>query len=411
MNTRTRRDQFGSPWRFLGDLGALAFPRRHWISGGLLALLAAPALAPAESALDRAKKRAAEPDILFERDVCGAVLKSPLAGPPVAADDLPGRCVLVILGGPDNAKWNDFMVRMGMQYIRAAPPGGVVPLFIVPPGKTDCAWWTAGGGSPLATFFTEETASLPGLTFTGGPRYLFFDGDGKLVGDICHDGRDLTGGSVHVYAGARFTPEGIRRAVDATSGAIVKEGVYTACAEDARRLAEAGAVSAPILPVLSALQAKARDGKGAARGEAAALLAGVREYYEKQAALVERNLAVHPFLASRAAQRCAVQTRGDRELGPRFEKLAARLRADRAFQAELKPAEMLYAVRAQAAQVRWGLLDPDYPPRPKETVQAIRRGLEEILRSHARSRAAQTAERLKQAYTDWAAKAIDPTPW
>jgi hypothetical protein len=252
---------------------------------------------------------------------------------------------------------------------------------------------------------------MPGLTFTGGPRYILFDGDGKLVGDICHDGRDLTGGSVHLYAGTRLTPDLVAKTVEATSGSVIKAGDYKECAEDARRLAAAAAVSAPIAPAIAALRSKAKDGKGAARAEAAALLAGVREYYEKQVALVERNTAVHPFLAMRAARRCAAQTQGDAELGPRFARLRDRLASDSAFQAEYKPAELLTAARGQAALVQWGLLDPDEPPRPKEQVQAVKRGLEEILRAYPRSRAAQTAAELKKAYTEWAAKAIDPSPW
>jgi hypothetical protein len=417
MSDRTNRVLFVAPRRHLGDLGALAFHARRralrvrFARLALLAILAVPALAPAgESPLERARKRAAERDILLERELCGTSLKAALGGPAVTGDDLPGRTVLVIIGGPDNAKWNEFMVRMGMQYIKAAPPGGVLPLFVQ--GKaTSCTWWTAGGGSPLVSFFTEDAVAMPGLTFTGGPRYILFDGDGKLVGDICHDGRDLTGGSVHLYAGTRLTPDLVAKTVEATSGSVVKAGEYRECAEDARRLAEAAAVSAPIAPVVTALKAKAKDGKGGARAEAAALLAGLREYYEKQAALVERNLAVHPFLALRTARRCAAQTQGDAELGPRFARLRDRLASDAALQAELKPAELLYAARAQAALIQWGLLDPDEPPRPKEQVQAVKRGLEEILRSHPRSRAAQAAAELKKAYTEWAAKAIDPSPW
>jgi hypothetical protein len=376
----------------------------------LLAMLAVPALASAESALDRAKKRAAERDILLERELCGTSLKPPLGGPPVTGDDLPGRTVLVIIGGPDNAKWNEFMVRMGMQYIKAAPPGGVVTLFVQ--GKAaDCKWWTAGGGSPLVSFFTEDAVAMPGLTFTGGPRYLLFDGDGKLVGDICHDGRDLTGGSVHVYAGVRLTPDLVAKTVEATSGSVVKAGEYKDCTEDARKLAEAAAVSAPVAPALAALKSKAKDGKGAARAEAAMLLAGVREYYDRQNALIEKNMTVHPWLALRAARRCAAQTQGDPDLGPRFAKLRDRLASDSAFQAEYKPAELLYAARSQAALIQWGLLDPDEPPRPKDQVQLIRRGIEDLIARYPRSRAAATAAELKKAWTEWAAKAIDPSPW
>jgi len=383
--------------------------QRRTLGIGLLASFFL-AMSPA-AAEQKGARKIEERDILLEKDALGVMLKTQTGGPHVTGEDLAGRVVLFIFSGPGDAKWNEFLVRMGSQYLNAAPPGGLVTIFVLPAKNTECRWWTDGRGSPWVSFYNEENFAMPGFGYAGLPRFILFDADGRMVGDICHDGRDLSGNSVHTYGGTRFTPDVIRKTVETGSGAIVKAGASSECADETRKLIENGLTASSLTPVLTALRKKATDGKGAARNEATALLDGLHEYLDRQYALIERNTVANPVLAMRALKRALAQVAGDKEFAPRFEKLQERLKADKAFQDELKPAEMLYAIRAQAAFIKWGLLDPDEPPRPKDKVQAVKQGLEEIIAKYAKSRAAQTATELKKAYTEWAGKAIDPTPW
>lgn len=386
-------------------------PSREGAGGGLLVWPAVLLLLGGTLAAGEAKKHAEERDLLLDRDILGICLKTQAGGAKVTAEDLAGRTVLVIFSGPGDAKWNDFNLRMGSQYVNAAPPGGVVTIWLLPGKNTDSKWWFDLKGSPFVSFYNAENFGLPGYGIGAGPRFTLFDADGKLLGDICHDGRDLSGNSVHVWGGTRFTPESVRKTVETVSGAVTKTDKFTECADDMRRLVEGALTAAPLTPVLAVLRAKAKDGRGAARTEAAALLEGFREYLVRQLALIERNVTANPFVAMRALKRILTQLAGDKELAPPFERVQERLKSDKAFQDEYRAAEMLNALRGLAALIQWGLMDPDFPPRPKDKVQAIKQGLDEIAAKFSKTRAAQTAAELKKAYTEWAAKAIDPTPW
>jgi hypothetical protein len=356
-------------------------------------------------------KKSEERDILLERDLLGICLKTQAGGPKVAAEDLAGRTVLIIFSGAGDAKWNDFNVRMGNQYINAAPPGGVVTIWLLPGKNTECKWWTDGKGSPFVSFYNAENFGAPGYGVGAGPRFTLFDPDGNLVGDICHDGRDLTGAAVHVWGGARFTPDSVRKLVESTSGAVTKTDKFTECADDMRRLVEGALTAAPLTPVLAALRAKAKDSRPAVRAEATALVDGFREYLARQLAVIEKNLTANPFVANRALKRIMAQIGGDKELAAPFERINERIKTDKAFQEEWRAAEILHAARGQAALIQWGLMDPDWPVRPKEKVQAIKQGLDEVLNKYAKTKAALQAAGLKKAYTAWAGKAIDPQPW
>lgn len=371
-------------------------------------LVFAPALPGADSKI---RKKEDERDILLEKELLGVSLKAQLGGPKVSSEDLAGRTVLFIFGAGDTPKWNEFMVRMAHQYINAAPPGGMVTIFVLPGKVADCKWWAEGSGSPFVSFFNSDNFGMPGTGYAGGPRYILFDGDGKMLGDICHDGRDLSGNSVHTYAGTRFTPESVRKAVEAGSGSVVPAGEFKECADLMRSLVEGSLSAAPLTGILNALKAKAKDGKASSKAEATALLDGFRVYLAHQSALIERNLSNNPALAARALKRVLAQIAGDKEFSTPFDRIQERLKADKAFQEELSAAEMLASLRMQAAAIQWGLMDPDFPQRPKDKVQAIKQGLEVILSKYSKCRAALTAAELKKAYTEWAGKAIDPSPW
>jgi hypothetical protein len=378
--------------RFPGKTAARLIP-------ALLLLLVHPG-----SAQDRKKKE--ERDILMEMDLCSLSLAAPIDGPRVTAEDLPGRAVLFVFSSsnPGDRNWSEFLVRTTRKYADPAPPGGLAVLFVQSAKTTDAKWFPREGNAPVVSFFPEDAFAMPGFAFVGLPRVILFDGDGKVVSHFIVDGRDLAGNSIHQVAGPPCTPEVVRKAA-ATSGAVLRAGTPSDAGTDGRKLVEGALSSAPLAPLLRTLRDRAKGGKG----DAGAVLQGFKEYLEAQRALVERNVAANPLLAHRALNRLLAQTQGD-ELAAPFEAIRKRLTQDSKFQEELKGAEALAKVRGLAAKIKWGMMDPD-APRPREDIAAVRRGVEEVIKRYAKTQAGRTAEELKQAWTQWAAKAIDPLPW
>lgn len=357
------------------------------------------------------KKIESPRDILLEKELMGVTVGTIVGGPKFTSDDLAGRVVLFVFSGPGDVKWNEFMSRMVNQYVNAAPPGGIITVFAMD-NKTakDNKWWLDVKGSPSVSLSKGEEFAMPGFVFYGLPRFILFDADGKMFGDICHDGRDMSGNSVHTYAGERFTPDTIRKMVD-VSGSVLKTSSYKECMDDAQRLIEAAASSSPLSQILSSLRSKATSGKAGAKSESVQILAEFKDYVSKQALLIERNAATNPLLSMRALKRMTTQLAGEKELIVPFEKLQKQFKDNTRFQDELKAAEALCSIRTLAASIQWGLQDPDFPQRPKEKVAAIRKGLQDILVKFPRSTAAQTAADLNVAYTAWVSKAINPQAW
>jgi hypothetical protein len=361
-------------------------------------------LASFGSAQDRKKKE--ERDILMEMDLCSVSLAPPIDGPRLTAEDLPGRAVLFVFSpsNPGDRNWSEFLVRTTRKYADPAPPGGLAVLFVQSAKTSDAKWFPREGSGPVVSFFTEDSFAMPGFAFVGLPRIILFDGDGKVVSHFIVDGRDLAGNSIVQVAGPSCAPDVVRKAA-ATSGSVLRGGTSLGGAPEARKLLEGALTAAPLAPLLKTLRDKAKGGEG----DAGPILQGFKEYLETQRALIERNVVPQPLLAQRAMNRLLAQTQGD-ELGAPFEVIRKRLSQDAKFQEELKGAEALAKVRAQAAKIKWGMLDPD-APRPREEILAVRRGVEEVVKKHARTQAGRAAEELRQAWTQWAARAIDPLPW
>jgi hypothetical protein len=391
--------------------GAMKAGSGRWAAmAAALAIVVGGGPAGAQSGADR--KKGEERDLLFEMDLSSALLGAPIDGPKVTGEDLAGRTVLFICSScdPGNKAWSEFLVRMAHRYMDGAPAGGLVTLFLQQAKTMNGKWYFSANGPSMTSFFTEDAFSMPGFAYVGLPRFMLFDADGRLVSNFIVDGRDLTGGSVHQAFGPRMTPELLQQTIESGSGALAKGGPWKEISSEAQKLEEGGLTGAPLLPILKQLRDKAKNGKGAAKGEATALLRSVKDYLDHQSAVIERNAETNPVLSQRALKRILAQFQGD-ELGDPFDKLKHRLLQSSKVQEELKAAEALVSVRAHAAKIKWGIFDPDWPVRPKEEVLAIRRGIDELIKKWPSTRAGRSALEVRSAWTRWAAKAIDPLPW
>jgi hypothetical protein len=340
-------------------------------------------------------------------DWCSTTIDGSLAGPPITDRDLPGRTVLLIHNGLGNDDaWNSFVVRTTLEFTGAVPAGALVPLFVVDDPKANTSAWGAKGGTPTVAFVERRNLHIPGFIWGGAPRFVLLDADGTVVSDMIIDGRDLSGGSRYHSRGILMKPDDVRRTVDSGPGAIVPPGSWSACKNEAEALTIASVTSRPLAPILKALRERL---KGGDKAEASRLLDAVKVHVQRQLAVAERNKSQNPLLYRRVLERLQVQLAGDESAKP-IEALIKAMGADKAFQAEVKAADDLSVVLRAAAEISFGVGDPD-APRPPERIKAVRSGLQTVLARHAKSQAARQAQAQKVQWDAWAAKAIEPLPW
>ncbi len=158
--------------------------------------------------------------------------------------------------------------------------------------------------------------------------------------------------------------------------------------------------------MLKALRERAKSGD---KAEAQKLLDAVRQYVQRQLAVAERNRAGNPLLYKRVLERLQAQL-GTDELGKPLDALVKSMTSDKSFQAELKAAEDFSLVIRTAAEISFGVGDPD-APRPADRIKAIRSGLQTVLSRHPKSQTARLAEIQRQQWDTWVAKAVEPLPW
>lgn len=346
----------------------------------------------------------------LEADLCAAVIRVPSVGARVVADDLPGRVVLLIVNNfASDAKWNEFALRTSAEFVNAAPPGSLLPLLIGDKPELNAkAWSERFPGVPMA-FVMQKDLAISGFRWGGGPRFVLFDADGKIISDMIIDGRDLAGNSRYQSKGILMKADDVRRIAEAGPGSPVKIGTYKECKMEADQLVECGLTSSPFAPIMKILRDKAKVGKKGASNEANQLLDGVKEHLARAMAIIQRHIADEPLLAVRLLQRALTQTAND-ELGKPFELLSKTLKANKSFQEGLKSAESFNAVMTTAADIYWGMGDPD-AVRPKDKIVAIKQGLDLLVKKYPESRSAKAAAPLKLQWDKWVGKAIDPLPW
>jgi hypothetical protein len=368
---------------------------RHWL---LVILMVATAPVPSADRSGPAKHHI---------DWCSTTIGATVGGQPISDRDLPGRVVLLIQNGlgADDA-WNSFAVRTSMEFVGAVPAGGLVPLFVVDDAKANLAAWSAKGGAPTVSFVERKHLHIPGFVWCGAPRFVLVDADGTVVSDMIIDGRDLSSGSRYHSRGILMKADDVRRVVDAGPGPLVPAGSWNSCRAEAEALTAAAVTSKPLAPVLKALRERA---KGGDKAEAQKLLEAVRQQVQRQLAVAERNRQGNPLLYKRVVERLQAQLGAD-DLGKPLEALSKSMGSDKALQAELKAAEDFSLVVRTAAEIAFGVGDPD-APRPADRIKAIRSGLQTVLSRHAKSQTARLAEAQRQQWDAWVAKAIEPLPW
>lgn len=368
----------------------------HWL---IACALVATALVPAVAA-DRpgpAKNHI---------DWCSTTISAVVGGQPISDRDLPGRVVLLIQNGlgADDA-WNSFAVRTSMEFVGAVPAGALVPVFVVDDAKANLAAWSSKGGATTVGFVERKHLHIPGFIWGGAPRFVLVDADGTVISDMIIDGRDLSGGSRYQSRGILMKPDDVRRTVESGPGVLVPPGNWTTCRAEADALTAAAVTSKPLVPVLKSL----RERKGTDKAEAQKLIDAVRQQVQRQLAVAERNRASNPLLYKRVIERLQTQL-GNDELAKPLDALVKYMTADKALQAELKAAEDFSLVVRTAAEISFGVGDPD-APRPADRIKAVRSGLQTVLSRHAKSQTARLAEAQRQQWDAWVAKAIDPLPW
>jgi thiol-disulfide isomerase/thioredoxin len=268
-------------------------------------------------------------------------LGSPVCGPTVTAADLAGKVVLFdywgIHCGPCLAAI-PHLVELQAKYgrdnfviIANQCQGGDA-------AGAKAAWTSHGGDASISVI---NGGDIEGSNVTGIPRCFLFDHEGKLV----FDGRPTE-------VNAK-----LEEAMKASPGALVAGHQYT---KTARYAAQIGALKTNLAPALKALRAAAAGTDAAAKEEAEFLLGRVDKFAEDRLAAVRAQRTADPVEASATLARMLGIFKGD-ELGKPFEGLLAELKADKAFQAELRAGSLLAEIEAQAAKL--GLGGAGTPPK------------------------------------------------
>lgn len=306
----------------------------------------------------------------------GVNLGTHVSGPKVTLDDLGGKVVIFEYWGVNCPPCRANIPHIS-ELAALADPEQLVVLanHCQGPGRTAAVWKECGGTDKPTVI---EAGDLPGSNVTGIPRIFVFDHTGKQVFD----------GSPGQVDDAM-----IKKLLDAAPGPLVKAGSYKACAGEAAALKNS---DRPVGSVLKALRTKAEKGKPEAQLEAQQLLEGVKSYADRQYAGITADRSTDPVSAWLRVQRLALVLKGD-EWGKPFEDLVKELKADKPFMDELKAADGLAAIKAQATKI--GLDRGQLPPSRKNEAQAIGQAIDQLGKKYPGTRAAKEAEALK---AEWA---------
>jgi thiol-disulfide isomerase/thioredoxin len=234
--------------------------------------------------------------------------------------------------------------------------------------------WSGRGGGTEVTVVND--GRLPGSNVSGIPRCFLFDHEGKLVFD-----------------GSPFdVEEKLKTAMAASPGALVVGHDF---AKLGKQAAAIGAMKGNLAGTIKAIRTAAAGPDADAKGDADFLLERLSTYAVGRLDSIRGSRTDDPAGAMEALSRAVSLFKGD-ELGKPFEDLVKELKADKAFQTELKAAGALAAVQAQAAKIGLGS-DPSAKNR-KQAVAEILANLQTLQKQFAGTCAADKAGRLAQSW-------------
>lgn len=227
------------------------------------------------------------------------------------------------------------------------------------------------GGSDLITVINQ--GGLTGANVSGIPHCFLFSHEGKLIYEGGPSGLDAP----------------IESAVKNSPGFLVAGRTYQ---KTQKHAAAIGALKSNLAGNLKALRTLSQGDDAMAKEEAEHLLTKVGEFSERNLAKITAARSDDPVAASETLARM-VQLLGGDELGEPYEELVKELKSDKAFQAELKAAGILGAVRAQAAKI--GLeTRPEEAKRNRQGMTQIAENLKALVKKFPDTRAAATAVEL-----------------
>jgi thiol-disulfide isomerase/thioredoxin len=242
-----------------------------------------------------------------------------------------------------------------------------------PADTVNSTWHGKGGGDQITVMMDGE---LAGANVTGIPRCFLFDHTGKLI----YDGFPSE------------VADTLDRAMKATPGALVAGHDFKKCAKQAAAI---GAMKGSLAATIKSLRTLASGTDEAAKDEASWLLAKLETFAKDGLQRITEEKSEDPLAAGNDLARLLGLFKGD-ELGKPFEDLVKELKADKDYQRELRAAQALASVIAQAEKIGLGS-DPDAHSR-KQALADISAGLQQVEKSFPDTAAAKRAVTLA---TSW----------
>jgi thiol-disulfide isomerase/thioredoxin len=227
------------------------------------------------------------------------------------------------------------------------------------------------GGSDLITVINH--GSLSGADVSGIPHCFLFNHDGKLVYEGSPSGLDAP----------------VESAVKNSPGFLIAGRTYR---KTQKQAATIGALRTNLSGTLKSLRTLGKSDDATAKEEADHLLGKVEEFAQRNLAKITSDRSDDPITASETLARMVHLLGGD-ELGAPFEALVKDLKADKAFQAELKAAAILSDVCAQATKAGFDR-NPEDARRNRQAVTQIGETLKALVKKFPDTKAASQAMEL-----------------
>ncbi len=235
-------------------------------------------------------------------------------------------------------------------------------------------WSGKGGGQQISVV---ADGNLTGANVSGIPHCFLFNHEGRLV-----------------YDGSPSEVEGkLADAMKASPGALIAGRDFKKLGKSATALA---AMKGGWASTLKSLRTAAAGADADAKSEADFLVERATSYCTNALARIQGEREDDPAAAMGDVNRMAALLKGD-ELGKPFDDLQKEFKADKAMRAELKAADALSAICAEADKIGLGS-DPEAAKQRKQAVANISGGLQSLQKRFPDTAASRKAAKLQ---TTW----------